>query len=115
LGQIYTGVSRNHTAIQQFMATRPQPGTYWGDGRFTPLYVHMHGSHLGYLVGGAQWQTLNSNLKSHMAPDLSTTGHEKGSFGGYGKAQEYIGGRTQVTAMTLLSMEPYLAGLRLSP
>jgi hypothetical protein len=115
LGQIYTGVPRNHSAIQQFMATRPQPGTYWGDGRFTPLYVHMHGSHLGYLIGGAQWQTWNTNLKAHMAPYLSATGHEKGSYGNYNTTEQITGGRTQVTAITLLSMEPYFAGLRLDP
>ena len=114
VSQLYLGVSSNHAAVQQFLTAHPLPdvidnqySSYW------PLYGNVHGTHLRYLAGGAQWQTWDQALRAQLLAMQSQAGHSKGSFEiPAGRGEQSYGGRHTVTVFSLLCLEPNFAGFK---
>jgi hypothetical protein len=111
LSHIYMGTSPQHPAITQFAESVTQAQTtHW------PIYGNMHKTHLKYFVGGQQWEDWNTEMRNHLLPMQATSGHARGSFA-FVQSIPYncqqTGGRLANTAMALLTLETYFAGLRL--
>ncbi|MCE9557186.1 MAG: prepilin-type N-terminal cleavage/methylation domain-containing protein [Planctomycetes bacterium] len=110
--QVYLGVAPQHLAIRQFVDSVTQPASLT---TYAALYGNMHGTHLRYFAGGAQWNTWNQALQAQLFAIQSQVGHERGSFAVQTNSHEQLfGGRLAVTSLALLSLETNFTGLRLA-
>ena len=110
--QVYLGVSPQHLGIRQFVDSVTQPASL---ATYAALYGNMHGTHLRYFAGGAQWNTWNQAIQAQLFAAQTQVGHERGSFAVQTNSHEQLfGGRLAVTSLALLSLETNFTGLRLA-